>query len=403
MIARWQGWHTAANAVAVGYLVAAAAVLAVRGPSGVPEWLVVHLLMLGAVTNAIVTWTRHFAATLLRGPQSSRRAAGWRLAGLNAAVLTVIVGVQGHRRSVALAGAGLLAVVLALHGLDLWRVTREGRTKRLAPTVRFYSAAVVAALLGVTAGAALVAGVSERWHARLFAAHVQLNLLGWVTFTVLGTEFSLWPTALRTRIVAGMERAARICLPAGVAGLAVLTAGVLADHRVTSLAGLAVYLAAVAVFLDPFVRTALQRAPHSPATWMLAASTCWLLVALVADGAAIVRAGDPHELEESLEALVPWFLTGFVVQVLLGALTYLLPLVLGGPPAVGRRTEAALDRWGRLRTVALNAGVLLLVAPQPLRVWGWGLICAAVSSFAALAAAAVVIRRRTQLVGDLRR
>jgi nitrite reductase (NO-forming) len=36
-------------------------------------WLLVHLLVLGAVSNAILIWTWHFAAALLRLPDTDAR------------------------------------------------------------------------------------------------------------------------------------------------------------------------------------------------------------------------------------------------------------------------------------------------------------------------------------------
>lgn len=394
--ARWrrQVSHTAANAVVLAYLVAAVGWIVARGPDHAPGWLLVHLFLLGAATNAIVTWTAHFAATLLQQPPLGPRFAIARLVALNTAIPAVLVGVHEEWTAVTVAGAGLLTAVVAVHGLLLWRTVHAGRERRLAATVRFYWVAALALLLGVACGTAMEIGVPARWYPRVYAVHLHLNLLGWVTLTVLGTEFSLWPMALRTRMVGGLERAARRCLPGCAAGLTLVVAGLMTASRPVTLAGLVLYLAAIVVFLDPFVRTALHRRPGSAATWMMAASTCWLLIALGADVVAVLRSSGPPGLADEFRALVPWFLTGFVVQVLLGAMTYLLPVVLGGGPAVGRRTSRVLCTWGPLRVVVLNAGVLLLALGIPaVAPLGWAVVAAAVTAFAALAVAAMVIRR----------
>ena len=378
----------------LAYLVAAAGWIVARGPGSAPGWLLVHLLLLGAVTNAILTWTGHFAATLLQQPQLSRRVMAWRLIALNIAIPAVLVGVHQGWTAVAVVGAGMLAAVMTVHGFLLWRTVHAGRERRLAPTVQFYWVAAIALVLGVACGTAMEIGVPAEWYPRVYAVHVHLNLLGWVTLTVLGTEFSLWPTALRTRMVDGLERAARRCLPGCATGLGLVVVGLMTASRPVTLTGLLLYLAAVVVFLDPFVRTALQRRPTTVSTWMLAASTGWLLIALGADVVAVLRSGDPSWLADQFAALVPWFLTGFVVQVLLGALSYLLPVVLGGGPTIGRRTAAALDRWGLVRVLGLNAGVMLLALPWPaLAPFGWALVAAVVATFAALAFIAMVIRR----------
>ncbi|HET6877000.1 MAG TPA: hypothetical protein VFH38_05685 [Jatrophihabitans sp.] len=397
---RRRTWHASANAVVLAYLVAAVAWLAVRhGPR--PGWLVIHLLLLGAVTNAIVTWGAHFTATLLRQPQPSRRLATIRLVVLNAAVVTVLAGVEAGQHATVVVGASLLIAVIAGHGGALARAVHAAKGRRFVAAVRYYYVAAAALVLGAAAGAAMAIGVPARWYPRLFAAHLHLNLLGWVTLTVFGTQFSLWPTALRTRMVDGLDSAARRCLFACTAGLALIVAGVLAATRPVTIAGLLLYLAGAALFLDPFLRTGRRRAPHSPATWMLAAGTAWLVIALVVDAAAVIGSGDPAMLADRLESLVPWFLPGFPVQVLLGALTYLLPVVLGGGPALGRRTAAVLDRWGWPRIAVLNAGVLLLTLPSDTaRAAGWALVAVAVAAFLVLAGTALAITYRQTSAGS---
>jgi nitrite reductase (NO-forming) len=390
-------WQATANVVVLVYLVASIAWLGVRH-GALPGWLAVHLLLLGAVTNAIVTWTAHFASALLGRPQPSRRVSIIRLVALNVAIVMIVSGVEARQHAVVVAGVALLVVVVSAHGTALARTVHAARGRRFAPTVRYYYVAAAALVLGATAGAALAVGVTPRWQPRLFTVHVHLNLLGWVTLTVFGTQYTLWPTALRTRMVAGLESAARRCLPTCTVGLGLIVVGVLTAIRPVTLAGVLLYLAGTVLLLDPFLRTARQRPPHSPATWMLAAGMLWLVIALAVDAAAVVSTGDPQALAGHVESLVPWFLSGFVVQVLLGALTYLLPVVLGGPPAIGRRTATTLDRWAWPRIAMLNTGVLFLTMPSPAaRKAGWTLCGLAVIAFVLLAVSASAIRYRADI------
>jgi nitrite reductase (NO-forming) len=384
--------HAIANAVVLAYLAVACAWLLVGLP-GQPGWLSIHLLLLGAATNAIVTWSAHFTSALLRIPQTSRRLYLARLVALNCAVVAVISGVESEQHAITIGGAALLVLVLAAHGTALVRAVHAARTRRFAPTVRFYGVATATVILGASAGAAMAVGVPARWEPRLFAAHVQLNLLGWITFTVLGTEFTLWPTALRTRMVDGLERAAGRCLPTCTSGLALIVTGVMSSARAVSATGALLYLVGVALFLDPFIRTARRRAPHSAATWMLVAATAWLAISLTLDGIALARSADPAMLADRVESLVPMFITGFVIQVLLGALSYLLPVVLGRGPAAGRHTAAVLEVWAWPRIAALNAGVLLVTLHNSIaRAVGWVLFGVAVGTFVVLAAAASLRR-----------
>jgi nitrite reductase (NO-forming) len=363
---------------------------------GAPAWLVVHLLLLGAATNAIVTWTAHFASALLQQPQLSETAVVARLVALNAGVVGVLVAVSEGWRTVTIAAAALLALTLTAHLAVLVRTVRAGRTRRFAPAARFYWFAATAVLLGVSAGVTMAAGgISSAWYSRVFVTHVHLGLLGWVGLAVLGTEFSLWPTALRTRMVDGLERAAGRCLLGCAGGLALVVPGLLTWTRPLALAGLLLYAAGVVAFLDPFLRTAVRRSPREPATLMLAAGTGWLVAALAVDVIYLARDGDPGTFAADVGGIVPWLLTGFVVQVLLGALSYLVPVVLGGPPRRGKRTAAVVNRWGTARSGLLNAGALLVALPGPaLTRVGWLLVAAAIVAFAALALSAAAVRAR---------
>jgi hypothetical protein len=285
-----QAGHTAANAVVMGYLLAAAVRVVVHSPGAAPDWLLVHLLLLGALTNAIVTWSSHFAIALLQQPQLPAAVPIVRLLVLNAAVVGVLVAVSEGSRAGTIGSAALLTLVVLAQLAALVRIGHAGRARRFAPTVRFYWFAAAALLLGVSAGVTMAVGdLPAAWYERVYLTHVHLNLFGWITLTVLGTLFTLWPTALRTRMVTGLERAATACLLCCAGGLALAVAGLLSWTRPLATVGLLLYCAGVLVFLDPFVRTARRRAPHGAATVLLAAGTGWLLAGLGYDVVALCR------------------------------------------------------------------------------------------------------------------
>lgn len=391
---RRQAGHIGANAAVLGYLVAAAVEL-VTGISGtLPTWLIVHLLMLGAATNAIVTWTSHFVGALLQQQPLPAAFTLARVVLLNVGVVSVLIAVNEAWRPLTIAGAALVTVVITVHLGTLVRAVHVGRARRFAGSLRFYWAAGVAVLLGIGLGVTMIVGnISSIWYSRVYVTHVHVGLLGWVTLTVLGTEFSLWPTALRTRMVTGTERAARWSLLGCASGLTLVVIGLLSWDRVVAELGLVLYLAGVVVFVVPFVRTGLQRLPYTPATVMLAASTAWLFAGLVVDAIAVAGATDPAALAGDVMGFVPWWLAGFVIQVLLGALSYLLPILLSGGPALGRRRDAMLRMGWIPRVVLLNLGVFMIAVPQAgFTRAGWLLVAFAVVGFAMLALVTVLIR-----------
>ena len=85
-------WHWRANAVVVAYLAATLVVMGFHVEGKTSAWLPVHVLLLGAATNAIVVWTLHFTTTLLHPVQKQAPRYLPRLVVLNVAVLGILFG-----------------------------------------------------------------------------------------------------------------------------------------------------------------------------------------------------------------------------------------------------------------------------------------------------------------------
>ncbi|MEE3920406.1 hypothetical protein V2I01_26005 [Micromonospora sp. BRA006-A] len=205
------------------------------------RWTAIHLLLLGAVSNAVVVWSAHFAAAVLRAPAPDRRRAeAARLAALNVGVLAVLTGGTADRPWLGVAGATLVFVAVTAHLVALTRRLRRALPARFSVTVRYYLAATVALLAGVPVGAGMLV-IDDPLRPRLLLFHAHVNLLGWVTLTVLGTLLTLWPTVLRTRMADGAVRAATVALPVATTGLVLLGVGLLAWWRLVAAAGLSLF------------------------------------------------------------------------------------------------------------------------------------------------------------------
>src|SRR5690554_6144558 len=79
-----------------------------------PGWLMLHLLLLGAVTHAILVWSQYFSFALLRSraTDADRRRQSIRLILSNAGAAVVIAGVLTHLWPVTLIGAASLIVAV---------------------------------------------------------------------------------------------------------------------------------------------------------------------------------------------------------------------------------------------------------------------------------------------------
>ncbi|WP_458248603.1 multicopper oxidase domain-containing protein [Streptomyces sp. MAI_2237] len=360
-------WHLGVNAVVVLWLTLFAVVASAHHFLPHAFWLLVHVLLLGAVTNAIVIWSGHFAASVLRLPEANRGApAALRLVCLNAGAVGVIGGMLFDRWYVVLAGACLVAAAVTAHAAWLVRLLRRALPGRFSMTVRYYVAASALLPVGAALGVVMARGdLAGDLSDRLRVAHETINLLGWVGLTVAGTLITLWPTMLRTRVADGAERAGRAALPVLLTGLGAAVAGTLLGPPPLAAPGMAGYAAGLVVAGRPWLREARAKAPRSFAAWSVAAGCGWLAGSLTALTGILLSTTSWITVGERISLLTAPLAAGWIAQVLLGALSFLVPVVLGGGPTAVRAATANLERAWPARLTVTNAALLLCVLPVP--------------------------------------
>ncbi|MEU2180611.1 multicopper oxidase domain-containing protein [Streptomyces thermolilacinus] len=385
--------------LAAHILVAAWAVLALLAASAphtlpVARWLAVHLFLLGAATTAIMVWSEHFAVAMLHARLPDRRWSDTRLAGANAGAVGVLTGMGIDRPVLTGVGSALLITAAGAHMVVLVRMGRGALGGRLAPIADYYRAATGALIVGAVLGWLLATGKAGPQHyTGIKLAHVHATLLGWIGLPVLGTLFMLWPTVLGVRMAERTTRLARRVLVLTGGGLLTAVAGLSAGRPLGAAPGVALYAAGVAVAAHLFVRTVHRRpAVSTAAAWMLAAAMGWLLVGVVVDLVLLV-ARPLTDVRDGFGSVIPVLLVGLVAQVLVGALTYLLPIVLASGPKERASLRAVLERRWALRLVALNLGVALLALPLPDPGGSAGMLLVGVSGLAFLALVARVLVR----------
>jgi nitrite reductase (NO-forming) len=397
-------WHLGANAPVAAWLAGLLAVAVLRRDIPESPWLLVHLLLLGAVTNAIFVWSSHFADALLRrrATAGSRRWQGARMVALNAGILAVVAGMVTACWILTLAGSVIVGAAAAAHGIVLARQARAALPSRFGATVYYYIYASLALPIGAGLGAVLARDPLEPWHGRLVVAHVALNLLGWIGLTVMGTLVTLWPTMLRTRIAPGAERVARQALPILVCAVLIAAAGALAGLQALAAAGVAGYLGGVVWATRPLASVARAKTPSAYATWSVMAALIWLMAALLGLVTVLVTSSTWQLVTDRLWRLVIPLAAGFAAQVLLGALSFLVPVVLGGGPTILRGTQTRMERGNVLRVVLINAGLLVVVLPVPsqVRFLTATLVLCAFAAFLPLLILAVLYALRAKHAGQ---
>ena len=120
-------WHLRAGAVVAGWLTALLVVTLVHPFIPAWDWLLVHLLVLGAASTAILIWSWHFTAAVLRMPDSvTRRGQVARLAAFTGGAVTVVAGMTTGLWTLLLAGGFLVAATAGWHAWSLLRRLRRG-------------------------------------------------------------------------------------------------------------------------------------------------------------------------------------------------------------------------------------------------------------------------------------
>ena len=360
-------WHMRASVLVIGWLLAAGVVALLHRQIPAAPWLLVHLLLLGAVTNALFIWTSHFSLALLRLPDpGTRRAEALRLATLNAAIVAVVSGVVAGVAALVGAGAVVLAAAVIAHVATLVGRLRRALPSRFTMTVHAYIAAGLLLMPGLALGAGVAVGLApagqeQRW----ILAHAVIALFGWIGIPILATVVTLWPTMLRTRMAPGSERAARTGLPWLITGSVITAAGALLAIRPATAVGVVAFLLGAGVTAVPLIAEVRQRAPRSFASWSLLAGLTWLLSCLLIFAALTLFVPDEETLTSAAGRLTAAVLVGSVLQILLGSLSYLLPVMAGGGPAAMRWRNTRADTATFTRLVSVNLGLLVCVLPSP--------------------------------------
>ena len=367
MIGTRSAWHKSVSALVFVWMIAAAA--AVTAHRFIPEatWLMVHTFTLGVVTNALLIWTNHFATTVLRSRTAAhRRGEIAVLVLMNCGVLVLGAGMISDIGAVTLAGSVTVGLAILVHAARLWRQLRHALPARFEVTVHAYLSAAVLFIPGIALGYLLsLDSWSPEAAIAIRGAHVALNVLAWVGIPIVGTLLTLWPTIVRAKLPPGAETAARRYLPllVGASILAALGSLLLmltpAGGAMSGIGYLVFVVSAIAM-LAPLARATWRMARGSFAPLSVACGVAWLLLTISSLGIRLI-VDQPAGVIGNLGAVTLPLLGGGVAQIVVGALSYLLPVVIGGGPKHVRVRQSRTDSGHVWRLVVPNACLALYV------------------------------------------
>ncbi|MFC6705583.1 multicopper oxidase domain-containing protein [Flexivirga alba] len=391
---------------AIGWITAGVLVALLHPVVNDSHWLMVHMILLGAMTHAVIVWSTYFAQALLKTSENldPRRLQSARILLVILGVLCVLVGVPTAHWRLVIAGAAVVSGAVVWHAIALTIRLRKSVARRFRTTVFYYLAAAVCMPVGAGFGVALAKGPAADWHGRLMLAHSMTMLLGWLGLTVLGTLLTLWPTILRTRMDPRAETLARQALPIVIVGLIGVDSAALMGLRWAAVAGMVIYLVGVCWWGRALIRPVRTSPPKHASAYFVSGAVGWAAVLLVLVPIKIATAGSWAKVTDGYDTVATIAAVGFAFQLLTGAMSHLVPVVIGGGAQVIRAAQRHFDRLVIARITIINLGLLLWVTPTPpaIRDTATVLVLLALAMVVPLMLLAVLAaaRMRSQLADD---
>ncbi|WKZ83278.1 MAG: hypothetical protein QY307_03300 [Acidimicrobiia bacterium] len=315
-------------------------------------WGPLHAFMAGTVLLAISGATQLFSTTWSASVPADPRLAAAQRWSLAVGALLAVLGVANEVDWMTISGATLVGIGLVALGWILVGIVRRSLLRRFDLASRFYLLALASGAVGVTLGGIIGSGVGGSSYLDLRTAHMHLNLVGLVGFSILGTLPTLLPTTARHKLVSGKEAVAAFWLCVGA--FALFTAGIVSGPAVVGIGCILVGAAAALILGGIVSRLGIARLLRGglPALLILSGSL-WLTGWVGHEAYTLLAEG--HLLYARATAVG----AAGVGLVLFGSLAYLVP-VLAGP---GERLTANFARMhgqGAMRSVVANAVPVLL-------------------------------------------
>ncbi len=371
--------------------------LVVKNRMPQPLWTMIHLVTLGVLSNGIFQWSWFFARSLARlsaDDPRARRHNTIRILIFNACFLLLFVSMWlGWMVGTMIAATGIAAVA-AWHGAEMLSVLRERLASRFVIVVRYYvcsaSFFVLAALLASFVSATMFSpSVPEALVAmrdRLTLAHALSGVAGWVGLTIGGTVITLGPTILRTRMSPdAVSGGVRVLLPWCLSLILAIAAALLGMMPLVGAGILAVGACAIVGIVYPYAKVLRNKGPREYSAWSFLLGLLWISVGVCALGVASLFVSTPSQLRALTLMWLPIIGIAGFAQLFQGALSYLMPVVIGGGPSIVRIGIAIIDWQFPLRLGLRNSALILELflfftsessSVQVLRTAGWLLVIA---------------------------
>lgn len=293
-------------------------------------------------------------------PESDRKRYLVRVVMLNLGIICIVVGKIQEIKFLMDFGAMAVITSAGLHARSIQIQISKALPTRFKKIPRFYIASSLFLVLGGILGGILSQHPKGELKYQILVAHYSANIFGWIGITVAGTLITFIPTVLRTQLPESAENHGYRSLPWLIISVLTLASSALLNSRGIALIGILTYLSAWLYLLSSHLRFVIQK--RTPFSFLsITFAVLWLIIALINLAADFAISHTWELIANRAENLIFILGIGFALQIGLGALSYLIPVVLGGGPTKVRRNADTSERLKIIRLLTLNSGLGLLV------------------------------------------
>jgi len=336
-----------------------------------PSWLRVvhvHATLIGGILQLMIGG---LFASLSQTSQSDRTPSNSHpglFIALNAATVGLLVGFGlGNMKIVGVAGTVVIGAVASIAAVA-WRYGRPNLTQPASPSW-LYRFSLLALLGGLAMGVAMAFRLMPEYYAHARLLHLHVILLGFVTMAMIGATHRLLPITLNAELYSPqIARFVMVLLPAG---FAVLIGGFITSslHLELAIGGLLVL--SIGLYAYNLLRTWVGSGhPGNTASDHLLVATLFLVLMMIMG--VLVGSNFLPQLPMlpfgslHLAAYTHMALIGFILQTVLGALSYGIPEILATSRIASRKKQgpyrdqlaAIMDRGRTVQLTGLSLGTM---------------------------------------------
>lgn len=361
----------------------------------------VHGALIGGVAQLILGALLSFIPPLFMTGRNRSDSHPFLFGLINVGTMAVLFGFAMQRDTVVgIAGVFIVIAFLSVFAEGLRRIKHSLISPPL--NVWFYGVAFIALLVGLGVGEAMawqVIPMGRLGQVRL--AHIHLNLLGFVTVTIIGTMHNLFPTAVNTPLHS--SRLARVTFLIVPAAVLLLVVGFLLGNVTVQIGAGSGLFIGVGLYAYNMLRTWFDAGrPRGAVSDHFLLATFFLVLAVVTGMLVSANAlSAPPAVPFGTLHLIAYThlaLLGFAVQTIIAALSHHLPITvaLARAPSNKKRGPylksllAIVEAWHALQAGALNLGTVGLALVATL-VWQFSLGSMVVQITAWVAAALLCV------------